>query len=457
MNINPRWVVHMRLDRSRIFGDGEILPQRVFESRAEAEMFLDGTEYEFADSPLRKEVGWMHPVPVVDPDTSGGDIFSGPWLRGRLVFADTDTGLEPWRQRFETDWEDLAVDLVPEVMDELEKKGIIPSSPDARSPSVLTPDQQKQVQAELHQYGLPEIECSLSDKWEFRKIESDARRRLGSVNPNNSKNFLNRLLDAASDLETVLRNRRALTAVDVDHFWTSLEVYCHLAKFCRKRWQVEQSDDSPFEEARRQFCRALGGYVHEIRSTAKTDGNHPEALGDLASGVTKISASPSLPGQSQPDSNQGKVSDEFEPSETLGVPHPSGSRDERGPHSMEIADTSANREEESIDRTELKQNPRPNLDAREFPPSEPTRSFASKSSLPRREPHPNPETLFGTRAVQTFRIASDALGLTRRRLTDLIEEGRLEAIGVGPARRIVTASLRKYLGLPPKKLGRKRQ
>lgn len=68
----------------------------------------------------------------------------------------------------------------------------------------------------------------------------------------------------------------------------------------------------------------------------------------------------------------------------------------------------------------------------------------------RAEPHPNPESLFGTRARQTFAIATQATGVRRRRVHDLIEEGKLDATGKGSARRITTASLRAYLGLTPK-------
>jgi hypothetical protein len=78
----------------------------------------------------------------------------------------------------------------------------------------------------------------------------------------------------------------------------------------------------------------------------------------------------------------------------------------------------------------------------------------------RQEPHPNPGSLFGRRQLQTFTTASTALGLSRRRLADLIDDGRLEAVGKGPARRITTKSLREYLQRPKNKSeesGRKRQ
>lgn len=69
----------------------------------------------------------------------------------------------------------------------------------------------------------------------------------------------------------------------------------------------------------------------------------------------------------------------------------------------------------------------------------------------RRDPHPDPFKLFGERQQQTFATAAKATGLSKRALTDKIEEGLLDADGNGAARRITTQSLKNLLNLNPAK------
>src|SRR5579862_114263 len=63
----------------------------------------------------------------------------------------------------------------------------------------------------------------------------------------------------------------------------------------------------------------------------------------------------------------------------------------------------------------------------------------------KREPHPDPERLFGTKTKVPFDVAADALGVTVRRVRELVSEEHLKRIGDGHAAGISTDSLRARL------------
>ncbi len=66
---------------------------------------------------------------------------------------------------------------------------------------------------------------------------------------------------------------------------------------------------------------------------------------------------------------------------------------------------------------------------------------------PRRAPHPNPETLLTGRLGVTYRTASEVLGITERRVRELVSESKLATRGQGQRKLIDVASLRKHAGL----------
>src|SRR5260370_38834789 len=179
----------------------------------------------------------MDGIPIVGLIGQTGLQFSCRSLGDRLAFGDSDPE-ETWEAFFKTFWQDAAVDQIPAVMAELEQEGVIQSartSDDPLGPVTLSPAQHNLIQERLRKYRLPEIECYLADSWDFTSIAVNARRRLGHVNPDPSKSFMNRLLAAALDLEVALRKRHPhLTGTDIYHFWSGLQTHKHLAEFCRK-------------------------------------------------------------------------------------------------------------------------------------------------------------------------------------------------------------------------------
>jgi hypothetical protein len=68
----------------------------------------------------------------------------------------------------------------------------------------------------------------------------------------------------------------------------------------------------------------------------------------------------------------------------------------------------------------------------------------------RREPHPDPESLFGEKTKVTYETAATVLGVSVRRVRELASEERLEKIGQGHTAGISTDSLRARLGIPRK-------
>lgn len=66
----------------------------------------------------------------------------------------------------------------------------------------------------------------------------------------------------------------------------------------------------------------------------------------------------------------------------------------------------------------------------------------------RREPHPNPEIILAGKNRITYDTASDILGVTKRRVSQLVLEGHLIPVGKGHAKQISTASISVRLCLP---------
>lgn len=71
----------------------------------------------------------------------------------------------------------------------------------------------------------------------------------------------------------------------------------------------------------------------------------------------------------------------------------------------------------------------------------------AKPGRHKRRPHPNPEELLAGKAVVAFDTAAAVLGVTLRRVRELVLEQKLRARGSGHSKKIEVPSLRKYAGL----------
>ncbi len=262
-----QWVVYTRIDRSSIFIDDDTaVRHRTFSSLLEAEGFL--SEAEWKDGPPRKVRGWQGPIPVVSLQLGDHAVYSGPLLAERIKFPHKNprsVGDRRFDRRFDQVWQDSAADQVQAVMEELEAEGKIPGSDDPNGPAILTQDHLNLVNERLQSDVLRELTCSLGPCWDPRRIQVDARRRLGHINSDQTKTLQNRIMDAATDLEWAFLNRHPrCTNVDVSHFWTSLEVHVHLASFCREQLWDRLSNEELLDDARLDVIRALGSFAHEI-------------------------------------------------------------------------------------------------------------------------------------------------------------------------------------------------
>jgi hypothetical protein len=63
----------------------------------------------------------------------------------------------------------------------------------------------------------------------------------------------------------------------------------------------------------------------------------------------------------------------------------------------------------------------------------------------KRQPHPNPESILTGKDRVTFQTASTLLGVTERRVRQLVDEGNLETVGKGHAKRITASSISRRL------------
>jgi hypothetical protein len=149
--------LYTRFDRDSIYRDDELCHEQGFETYDDADAHLELSDRQ-GGSP-RKYNGWMGPIPIVDLSKGSEAPFLGPRLEQRLRFPDTD-GEETFDEFFESFWQDDAVDQIPRVMSELERKGEIPGVPasDCWGPPILTPDDHKRVQKAIRPLRLPDIE-----------------------------------------------------------------------------------------------------------------------------------------------------------------------------------------------------------------------------------------------------------------------------------------------------------
>jgi hypothetical protein len=255
---SPQWFAYTELGQYN-YAEGDWFSEIGFATFDQAEAFLDGPANDFLGSRSRRDNGWHGPIEV-QMLSDRHELFKGPWLRDVLTISKTDKN-ETFEQTFEVEWKMTAADAIPHVVNGMEREGLLPKSHGL----AISKAQRKLVQGRTDKYRLPELECALDEGWSFFEIEMDARQRLGHLNPNDAAGYEFRLFSAALDLEDSLRSQHSrLTAIDVCHFWTSLQVRVSLAAFCRSTLWIPQSDQRDIEAARRLFFRKLGGYVHGI-------------------------------------------------------------------------------------------------------------------------------------------------------------------------------------------------
>ena len=68
-------------------------------------------------------------------------------------------------------------------------------------------------------------------------------------------------------------------------------------------------------------------------------------------------------------------------------------------------------------------------------------------SRKRRPPHPEPESLLAGKVAVTFDTAAEVLGVTVRRVRELVVEQKLRSLGGGHSKKVEVSSLRRYAGL----------
>jgi hypothetical protein len=94
-------------------------------------------------------------------------------------------------------------------------------------------------------------------------------------------------------------------------------------------------------------------------------------------------------------------------------------------------------------------------------PTSPAKSKKRKKSRParpggekkvarreKREPHPDPESVLAGKDRVTVETAAELLGVTPRRVRQLVLEEHLDTLGIGHAKRISAQSIRQRLNLP---------
>jgi hypothetical protein len=261
---SERWLVYTRLTQYG-YSEQNWVTDRRFDTLEDAEAFLEGPSHDWPDSAKRREDGWRGPIKA-EALSTGAESFSGPWLRDALKISKSDK-IETYDQMYEAWWESTGADAVPYVMAQMDSEGLLEKTDDLTGHPAYTDEQRKQVQLRAGKYKRPEIECFLDSGWNFFEIRTNAKRRLGHVNPDEETGYEHRLFAAALDLEAALREQYArLTAIDIFHFWTSFDVWVDLAAFCRKTLWNGHEDQLRIEAARQRFCRFLGSYAHSICS-----------------------------------------------------------------------------------------------------------------------------------------------------------------------------------------------
>lgn len=237
------WVIHadVSVERSEV-------EEKRFRTPEEAEAYLADHDNNY----------WRGPIPV-RALTNSPCSFDGPWLADSPAFADLVDREVRFKEVCDKVFADSGVDMIPVVTAEMEREGKLP-------PTDYSRDQQREVLRRVRGYALPKIECSLGEDWFFPEIEADAKRLPRHVEPDRSKPYVAALFGCALALEEALRYRHEdLSAADIFNFWSSLEVWLHLARFCGSELASNVLDKPAIETARQRFGRMLGSYAHSVR------------------------------------------------------------------------------------------------------------------------------------------------------------------------------------------------
>jgi hypothetical protein len=219
------WAVCPHLYPSKICSEGQLLEPALFGSRSEAEDFKNISGLD-----------WLNPVQILPlaplTEHSSGQNFGGPWVRD---FEGLSGGQDRTRH----------ADLKRAIIEDTVKQ---PGSGSA----------------------LPGIECFLFKNWEFSQIEGHAWQRPAHVSVVTDPAW-DRLRAAVFDLEKALLARHAqLSLTDVFNFWTSWDVWRHLADFGRKRL-CGKTAPLTFAPAWLTLQRQVGSYALSLLNTPEPE------------------------------------------------------------------------------------------------------------------------------------------------------------------------------------------
>jgi len=73
--------------------------------------------------------------------------------------------------------------------------------------------------------------------------------------------------------------------------------------------------------------------------------------------------------------------------------------------------------------------------------------IGGRARSPRREPHTRPEEFLASKTRVSLSDTEMLLGLSKRRILELVDEGRLERVGAGHRKMFTVKSINQYLGL----------
>jgi hypothetical protein len=213
--------------------------------------------------------GWLPPVPVVSLSTDDpGEGFLGPWLRGGLRVDEDEEPDLSWTATVDKSLKRCGLDAILHVRDKMERLG-------------LDPDDNEEVLRRVNRYATPDIECALDESWNVGEVLLDGPLRQGHDRLSSKPFTLAALRDVAFDLEGALldmhRDRR-WTVMDVQHFWTSVEVRQHLRRIARDA----SRRCGNAELLCREFESRVGSYLHELRRANPERPRVVPAVGEAA-------------------------------------------------------------------------------------------------------------------------------------------------------------------------------
>ena len=212
------------------------LTEHGFCSRQEADVWLDQKPTwplwtVFSDT-TNEERGWRGPIPIVE-QAKAKERFKGPYLR------DCPPPLYSSRS-------DLSHDLLEDCLGKENFSPTFKATSDLELNFPLQGDQLRHVLQRAESYMIPNIECRLAEGWGFDQVLADVRRLPFHSGAIKADDALSQFRSVAIELEIcLLRTFPKPCVKDVFHFWTSLQLYRHLADISKSA-NGRYSDPSNF-------------------------------------------------------------------------------------------------------------------------------------------------------------------------------------------------------------------